>query len=107
MLQKIGSYGNKMGNVYLFKETNVFSVLMEKVICAGHFRCKAFTTENYEIAIDKYKECIELLNGRKPVCMCVSNPNRRRRCTNNNCPKKLGGEDYWILFREACLYRTK
>ena len=70
MLQKIGSYENKMGNVYLFKETNGFSVLMEKVICAGHFRCKAFATENYEIAIDKYKECIELLNGPQ-TCMYV------------------------------------
>ncbi len=107
MLKKIVSYENKNGNVYLFKETKGFSVLMEKRICPGNFRCKAFSTENYEIAIDKYKECIELLNGRNPVCQCVSNPNRRRRCTAKNCPKKLGGEDYWRIFRESCLYRTR
>lgn len=107
MLKKIFSYENKLGNVYLLKEIKCFSVLMEKRICAGNYRCKTFSTEDYEIAIDKYKEYIEILNGRKPVCMCVSNPNRRRRCTAKNCPKRLGGADYWRLFRESCLFRTR
>lgn len=107
MLKEILCYEDYNGDVTLLKEEDCYSVVMKKFISAGTFRCKIFSSKDYDVALDKYNDYIEELNGRKPVRVCVSNPNRRRRCNAKNCPKKLGGEDYWRLFREACLFRTR
>lgn len=107
MLKEILYYEDYNGDVSLLKEDKSFSVIMKRFISAGTFRCKIFSSKDYDIALDKYNDYIEALNGRKPVRICVYNPNRRRSCNAKNCPKKLGGEDYWRLFREACLFRTR
>lgn len=37
---------------------------------------------------------------------CKYNPNRSRGCTDKNCPKKLGGTDYRMLFGICCPFRN-
>ncbi len=36
---------------------------------------------------------------------CTYNPNKSRGCTDKNCPKKLGGTDYRMIFGIACPFR--
>ena len=36
---------------------------------------------------------------------CKFNPKRSRSCFIKNCPRKLGGEAYWEMFAESCLFR--
>lgn len=100
-------YYSRGGEVFFYEDGNAFSVLMKQYIGDGTFHCKVFTTPDYEVAVDKYKGYMEILNGDTPARVCVSNPNRRRKCSAENCPKKLGGSAFWQLFRDSCLYRTK
>ncbi len=106
MLKEIASYECDKGKAYLVKGMNSFFVLMGKCVRKGVYRCKTFSTKNYELALDKYKGYIEILNGRNPLYKCVFY-SKSRSCKPNNCPKKLGGSDYWAIFREVCLFRTR
>lgn len=107
MLKIHAKYQDKNGEVVLFNENNAFPVMMKKQIRAGNWKCYLRVFYDIEEAIDYYKVCIDQLNNRLPARICVINPNRRRKCCAKNCPKKLGGDAYWRLFRESCLFRTR
>lgn len=57
---------------------------------------------NLDDAKYKYEEYVNSIN----TGICVFE-NYSRLCKADNCPKTLGGEDYWRLFHETCLYKTR
>lgn len=99
-------YCCRAGEVFMYEDGNTFSVLMQKYIAPGNFKCKTFSADNYDIAVDKYKYFIGELKGNPPARKCGFRT-RICKCSTEKCPKKIGGGAYWELFRESCLYRTK
>lgn len=107
MLKKIyANYFNDNGEVYFFKEGDVFSVLFQENLTPGNYRCRIRQFKELEDAIDEYKANIDKLNGREPARLCAFHPNRHLKCKAKNCPKKFGGASFWKVFRESCLYRS-
>lgn len=115
-------YFDENGEVYMFRPNEIydsatntfkptdektFTVAMEKFSPLGNSHIWQRTFYDFDVAIDEYRACIDKLNGRTPARMCMANPNRRCKCSAQNCPNKLGGVAFWQLFRESCLNRTK
>lgn len=103
-------YKNDKGEALLLKnEDGSFCVLCRSVL-PMHIGCDRFKFWNYtdfDDAVAKYMDCVDALNGKPVRCKCSFYSKNICRCKAKQCPKKLGGEDYWRLFREACLYRTR
>lgn len=99
-------YSCRAGEVFLYEDGKVFSVLMKKYTTSGNYKCKTFSTDNYNIGVDKYKYFIGELKGNPPARKCDFRA-RVCKCSPEKCPKKIGGVAYWELFRDACLYRTR
>ncbi len=98
----ISSYKNYKGETILVRNENgSFGVFIRN----GPAKC--WEDKDFDSAVDRYKECIDSLNEKIAPRKCSFNPKNVCMCKAKHCPKKLGGEDYWRLFREACLYRTK
>lgn len=107
MKKVYAKYFNKNGEVTIFQEDRCFSVLLQHRMVPGIFKCYVWNSNDLEEAIDNYKAGIDKLNNRVAARTCVANPNRRRKCSAKNCPKKTGGAVFWRMFRESCLNRTK
>ncbi len=105
MLNLHAQYLTDKGSVYIIKDFSGFSVLLQENVAPGSYHCLIKSFIDLENAIDAYKAGIDKLNGRQSPRVCGIRPNRHMKCLAKNCPKRLGGPDYWRLFRESCMYR--
>lgn len=107
----ISSYNNDLAEVVLFKNEDGSFCVLRRTRCSmarlDLYKFKVWNYTDLDFASAKYTDCIDLLNGKPARCNCCFYPKNIRRCKAKQCPKKLGGEDYWRLFREACLFRTR
>ncbi len=108
-LAEITRYACDTGDITLMRDGAQYSVLQRKYspehgVCVS--KCRVYNFIDYELALDKYKDLIEILNGRRPINMCTCK-SRRQKCSAKNCPTKLGGPAFWQMFRDACLYKSR
>lgn len=110
MADIITSYKNDRGEVILLKNEDASFSVLRRIMRPMHMGCDEFKSWNYtdlDSAAAKYTDCVDGLNGKPSRCNCSFYPKNIRRCKAKQCPKTLGGEAYWRLFREACLYRIR
>lgn len=106
-------YKNDRGEVILLKnEDGSFCVLRRTrhpmdIGVTDFYKFKSWNYTDLDSAAAKYTDCVDVLNGKLSRCNCSFYPKNIRRCKAKQCPKTLGGEAYWRLFREACLYRIR
>ncbi len=108
----ISSYNNDSAEIVLFKnEDGSFCVLRRTIhhisVVNTFYKFKSWNYTDLDFASAKYTDCVDVANGKPARCNCCFYSKNIRRCKAKHCPKKLGGEDYWRLFREACLFRTR
>ena len=113
MQEVLNFYENDRGDVILLKNEDTSFLVFRRIRlhfddCKPDFyKFKSWNYTDLDFAAAKYTDCIDVLNGIPSRCNCSFYPKNIRRCKAKQCPKKLGGEAYWRLFRESCLYRSR
>lgn len=104
-------YNHENGDVYITRDDEFYAVHIIKQMSAN--------SEEYisrgrmdVISVNEFFDiaCRYLRNEIKwaePVrkFTCTYEPKKSRVCTDKNCPKKLGGTDYRMIFGGACPFR--
>lgn len=106
MLKLHVRYCNENGDVAIYRDASTFSVFRQTVTGAGTYRCRVRSFHDLELAIDEYHAQIDVLNGVLPARKCAFYA-RRHNCSAKNCPKSIGGADFWTILRESCPHRTR
>lgn len=107
----IKAYNHENGDVYVTRGDDFYAVCVIKQTSAYSEEYRARGRLD-AIAANEFFEtaCRYLRNEIKwtePVrkFSCKYNPKVARGCTDKNCPKKLGGTDYRMIFGTTCPYR--
>ena len=107
----ISSYNNNSVEIVLFKNEDASFCVLRRIThnmgSSNFYKFKSWNYTDFDFAVAKYTDCIDIANGKPARCNCCFYSKNIRRCKAKQCPKKLGGEDYWRIFRESCLYRTR
>lgn len=107
----VKKYIDDKGEVRLVKGANYCLVSVIKRLGPGHEihrdrgRLSALSAkEFFEVACRYVRDEIEWTEPVREFS-CKYNPKKSRSCTDENCPKKLGGQDYREIFGGVCPYR--
>lgn len=107
----IKEYNSVTGNVFLTKADNFYGVTVIKYITPGIERCIKRGALDLLCAEEFFYVAVRYVNDEiawaEPVrkFSCKYNPKYSRGCTDNNCPRALGGTDYRYIFGISCPFR--
>lgn len=101
-------YGNRNTDIYFQREGNRFIIRAQKYISPGVWRCRVYSTCNYDNALEFLEYMVTLAKGGKPSRNCAfAGENNKCSCRAKNCPAELGAAAYWQIFHRSCPYRAR
>lgn len=92
--------GDEFYAVHVVKQTTPYS---EQYISRGRLDCIS-ANEFFDTACCYLRDEIKWAEPVRKFT-CKYNPNKSHGCTDKNCPKKLGGTDYRMIFGRTCPFR--
>ncbi len=104
----IKTYNHENGVVYVTHGVEFYAVHTIKLTTPWSEEYKSRGRMDVLAAGEFFQVACRYLRGEiqwtEPVrkFSCTYNPNKSRGCTDKNCPKKLGGTAYRIIFGTVC-----
>lgn len=109
--EAIKVYNHENGNVYVTRGKNFYAVHIIKQTSAYSEEHKSrgrldaiAASEFFDFACRYLRNEIQWTEPTRKFT-CKYNPHKSCGCTDKNCPKKLGGADYRVIFGGACPWR--